>query len=110
MRSHFTGKKQTEIITTQTSAKSSIASDTETLQIDMRNETELVIKQEDRLCSFLFVTGEEECNTVSFLSFMRRIGFPEENLPSKLIQMVRKNEIENEQSKTKFNLCPYIVI
>ncbi len=113
MRSHFTGKKQTEKIKIHSNANNnnntSFTSDSETLQIEMRDDTELVINDRDRISSFMFVTSEEIRYADSFLSFLRRTGFPEQNIPKRFIQMAKKSLQQDEESKKKHNLCHYIV-
>ena len=120
MRSCFTGRKPTEKIKLNSDSNSNIssyinnnntsfASDSESLRVEMKNDTELVVNDQDRICSFMLITSEQIRYADSFLAFLRRTGFPEQNLPKNLIQMANKSLQDDEASKKKYNLCHYLV-
>ena len=111
MRAHFKGDKQTEKRpNTAYDANNNVqTAEKDTLKIELRNETEIVANDEERICSYSFVSKDEKRYPESFVHFLRRTGYPDAYLPETLIQIIEANRLKDEIAKQKHNLCPYIV-
>ena len=76
--------------------------------LTIKNELQLIERDEDRLCSFIFFTKEDKHYSEGLLNFLSRIGNERKYLPSNLIKLAEKRQIKNELIKKNFLLCPHI--
>ena len=111
MRAHFDGNKKVERIDHDTTATSSatLCDSASNFGVELKNETQVVINDEDRLVSYSFISSNEKHYSEGFLNFLRRTGYPEQNLPKSLVNTCEKNRLKNESIKKNLNICPYVV-
>lgn len=107
MRKFFSVKKNFTILEKE-EPKSLEESLEENLKVELKDQFQLVDKEEDRLCSFIMITKSTRDFSEGLYNFLIRLGSNEKDFPQLFTKLVQECKDRNENKKLDLPLCPYI--
>jgi superfamily II DNA/RNA helicase len=78
------------------------------LNLELLGDSELVLDDDQRILSFIFLTKYDKEYSEGLLNFLRRIGFNERYIPRLLVQMAQRRASKKELTKETTSLCHYV--
>ncbi|CAF0769025.1 unnamed protein product [Brachionus calyciflorus] len=109
MRKYFTYKKEITVRNEPTINSGSLNDlNRDELELKITNDCQLVDKESESLCSFLFLTKTVGTYADGLCNFLTRIGYKTNDFPPSFMTIVENSRAKKELSKFDLPLCPFI--